>query len=67
MDKHTEMLIAAWAAHQGLKPDAPADYLVNVDHLRMRMDNWQREDDSYRVLVGSLLATKALDEKMNNA
>lgn len=64
-DKTTAMMIDQWVEHQKTKPDAPADYLVNVDHLCRQMDAWQTREDAWRLLIGVRLAGQALDQAMS--
>lgn len=59
-DDLTDRMLDQWAEHQGKRPDAPDDYLANVDHLRRQMDAWQAKDDAYRLLIGVRMADAAL-------
>ena len=64
-DNLTDMMLDQWAEHQGKRPDAPDDYLANVDHLRRQMDAWQATDDAHRLLIGVRLANAALRQLMD--
>ena len=61
VDNTTERLIDAWREHQAKKPDAPEDYLCNVEHLRIRMDEWERQDNGYRAIIGARLSALAME------
>ncbi len=60
IDSTTMGLIRLWKEHQADKPDAPEEYLVNIDHLRQAMDIWTAHDAAYRLVIGSMLASQAL-------
>ena len=61
-DEITRAFIQEWRDHQKSRPDAPPDYLANIDHLRMQMDRWTAHDEALRLIVGNRLAELALRE-----
>ena len=62
-----DQFIDEWAEHQKKKPDAPDDYLTNIDHLRIQADEWERQNAAYRLVIGSQLARRYLDERLKDA
>lgn len=60
-DHTTKMMIQAWAKHQKDKPQGTEENLCDVDHLRRRMDEWQKQDSGWRLLIGVRLANRALE------
>lgn len=59
-------LIDEWAAHQAKRPDAPDDYLANIDYLRIQADEWERANAAMQLVIGSQLAQRYLDERLND-
>lgn len=62
VDNVTKMLIEAWRKHQLSQPFNPDPDLMGSppEFAIQQMDQWMREDMSYRNIVGSRLATNAL-------
>lgn len=65
VDHTTAMMINGLAKHQADRPTDPLDddYL-NVEHLCQRMDDWQRQDNAWRILIGARLVNSALEQGM---
>ena len=62
-----DQFIDEWAEHQKKKPDAPDDYLTNIDHLRIQADEWERTNAAMQLVIGNQLARRYLDERLNDA
>lgn len=60
------MMLDAWAEHQKTRPDVPEEYLVNINHWTLRMDEWERADQAWRLIIGINLANKALRERLGD-
>jgi hypothetical protein len=61
VDPTTEMMLDAWADHRQAEPTPIGDsapYFAIAE-----IDEWQRLDDAYRLLVGTRLAARALEER----
>lgn len=57
-DKIINMMLEKWADHRANAEIASAD----TEYLRIRRDRWEQEDHSYRILIGTWLANKAIME-----
>lgn len=57
-DKIINMMLEKWADHRANAEIASAD----TEYLRIRRDRWEQEDHSYRILIGTWLANKAIRE-----
>ncbi|QDF18495.1 hypothetical protein SEA_PUPPER_8 [Gordonia phage Pupper] len=61
LDEFTSKMAGHWIAHRKAKPDIPADYAAEVDHLRSQMDYWQSLDNAWRTLLGARVTGLILD------
>ena len=53
-------LIDDLSKHQNRRPNAPDDYLANVDHLRIEMGRWVAHDAALRLVIGEKFVELAL-------
>ena len=61
-----DKFIDIWVDHQAKRPDAPDDYLANVDHLRIKADEWERQNQAMHAVIGAQLAQRELNDRMKN-
>lgn len=59
-----DMLVQKWAKHQKTRPFDPDNVGSPPEYAVQMMDQWQREDSSYRLILGTWLANDALHAAM---
>lgn len=61
LDATTLVMLAEWVKHSKAEPEVLTEDQVHVEHLRRQMDEWQRQEDAWWLLIGARLARAALE------